>query len=135
MAYQQSSSAGFSSRGRSTSVNSTAPDCLYGQQSPLATSWTAENLGRRFYGCANFRSGGCGFFRWYDAEVCERGKDIMIWLNEKKNQLRESNGRLRAELTELRKVIQNLKSSKIKLFVMRFIVLGVIVVCLYWITQ
>lgn len=87
----------------------------------------------RFYGCVNFSSGGCGFFLWYDEVVCERGNEVIIWLNQKNNDLREENGWLRTELLQLHTQIENSKSRENELLLLRFIVVGVILVFLYWI--
>uniref|UniRef100_A0A2N9FDZ9 GRF-type domain-containing protein n=1 Tax=Fagus sylvatica TaxID=28930 RepID=A0A2N9FDZ9_FAGSY len=42
------------------------------------TSWTAQNPGRRFYGCVNYWTGnGCNYFEWADEVICERGKEVI----------------------------------------------------------
>ncbi|XP_057445006.1 uncharacterized protein LOC130737270 [Lotus japonicus] len=53
--------------------------CDCGVLSPLRTSWTEENLGRRFYGCGQYqgRVRRCGFFKWHDPPVNTR-KNLMI---------------------------------------------------------
>lgn len=114
------------------SAKSTAPNCLFNRQCPLATSCIAENPVKRFYGCATFRSGGCGFFRWHDGEVYNRGKEVILWLKRENNLLTTENGRLRSKLTELHREIQNFRTSEIESLLLRFIVIGVIVVFLFW---
>lgn len=109
---QRTPSIGSSARSRNRSVNSTAPNYLCDRQSPLITSWTVENRDRRFYGSANFRSKGSGFFRWYDEGVWERGKEVILWLKKKNNQLSEDNRWMESEIMELNREISNLKYSE-----------------------
>lgn len=39
-------------------------NCTCGLPCSTATAKTGQNAGRQFYGCANFRTKGCGFFEW-----------------------------------------------------------------------
>ncbi|KAK9290541.1 hypothetical protein L1049_008711 [Liquidambar formosana] len=42
------------------------------------TSWTENNLGRRFYGCPNYKANGsCGYFKWLDPPICIRARRII----------------------------------------------------------
>ncbi|KAL0002023.1 hypothetical protein SO802_015804 [Lithocarpus litseifolius] len=67
----------------SSSTNSSlrrrAPFRCYCAKKPvLVVSWTANNPGRRFYGCPNYWVGQkCKFFQWRDDEICERGKVLI----------------------------------------------------------
>ncbi|OMO62431.1 Zinc finger, GRF-type [Corchorus olitorius] len=49
---------------------------------PRWTSWTNANLGRRFYGCPNYkdRAKCCKFYLWHDPSLCDRGKEIVLEL-------------------------------------------------------
>ncbi|KAL4376858.1 hypothetical protein GQ457_02G030250 [Hibiscus cannabinus] len=59
--------------------------CYCGVRSKLTTSWTYENLGRRFWGCGNYRNRvkGCKFFSWYDPTVTEMSKAVIVRLLKK----------------------------------------------------
>ncbi|XP_057440257.1 uncharacterized protein LOC130732164 [Lotus japonicus] len=56
--------------------------CDCGVVTPLRTSWTDENPGRRFYGCGLYqgRNRRCGFFQWHDREFNQREKKVIAWL-------------------------------------------------------
>ncbi|XP_057425474.1 uncharacterized protein LOC130718863 [Lotus japonicus] len=56
--------------------------CDCGVVSPLRTSWTRENPGRRFYGCGLYqgRKRRCVFFQWHDQEFNQREKKVIAWL-------------------------------------------------------
>ncbi|XP_057439961.1 uncharacterized protein LOC130731737 [Lotus japonicus] len=53
--------------------------CNCGVLSPLRTSWTPDNMGRRFYGCGQYqgRERKCGFFKWHDPPMNTR-QNVMI---------------------------------------------------------
>nr|XP_004514729.1 uncharacterized protein LOC101498038 [Cicer arietinum] len=58
-------------------------ECLCGLESPLCTSWTAENTGRRFHGCGFYKLQGkksCNFFDWFDEPMTERAKEVIMSL-------------------------------------------------------
>jgi len=64
--------------------------CYCGVDSPLVTSWTDENPGRRFHGCGRyFVKRKCNFFRWYDPEVPDRQKKIIRALLRKNDELKK----------------------------------------------
>ncbi|RYQ83206.1 hypothetical protein Ahy_B10g101848 [Arachis hypogaea] len=43
--------------------------CFYGERPALRTSSTAENPGRRFWGCVNYQiREGCDYFAWAEPE-------------------------------------------------------------------
>ncbi|XP_059452989.1 uncharacterized protein LOC132183647 [Corylus avellana] len=51
---------------------STCTKCLCGIESPVMTSRTQKNLGRRFIGCGKYKSEsdrGCDYFMWVDEEA------------------------------------------------------------------
>ncbi|KAJ6837482.1 cytochrome P450 94C1-like [Iris pallida] len=52
--------------------------CYCGLISPLKTSWTPTNPGRRFYGCANYPTNSCGFLLWEDEKLSEHYQ-ILMW--------------------------------------------------------
>lgn len=69
--------------------------CRCGVESPLVTSWTDENPGRRFYGCGRyFVRRKCNFFKWFDPEVPERQKKIIRALLKKNDELKNKERRL-----------------------------------------
>ncbi|KAI8568403.1 hypothetical protein RHMOL_Rhmol02G0196400 [Rhododendron molle] len=48
--------------------------CECNMRSPLQTSRTDSNPGRRFFGCPKYQTdSACGFFNWYDPPTCKRG--------------------------------------------------------------
>ncbi|KAK4277160.1 hypothetical protein QN277_015201 [Acacia crassicarpa] len=52
--------------------------CYCGVVARLYTSWTAQNPGRRFFGCRNYQPGrGYGFFKWHDEEMGRRAKEVI----------------------------------------------------------
>ncbi|CAL9005117.1 unnamed protein product [Prunus brigantina] len=53
--------------------------CWCGKNARIQTSWTILNPGRRFVVCAKGR-GGCDFWVWYDVEMCERSKVVILGL-------------------------------------------------------
>ncbi|CAK8543378.1 unnamed protein product [Lathyrus sativus] len=57
--------------------------CWCELESPLMTSWTYDNPGRRFHGCGNFkvmRKKGCNYFQWFDEDMSTiiPEKDFMV---------------------------------------------------------
>ncbi|KAK9986021.1 hypothetical protein SO802_030972 [Lithocarpus litseifolius] len=64
----------------SSSLRRRAPFRWYCAEKPvLVVSWTADNPGRRFYGCINYWVGRkYKFFQWRDDEICERGKVLIL---------------------------------------------------------
>ncbi|KAL6555163.1 hypothetical protein OROGR_006421 [Orobanche gracilis] len=57
--------------------------CKCGVASPLVTSWSKENPGRRFYGCGRYEEDGrrkCTFFIWHDNEANARDKKLIAAL-------------------------------------------------------
>lgn len=56
-----------------------ATQCYCGVRAKVRTSWTDNNPGRRFFGCAKYNSNGCGcgYFGWFDPPMCPRGRQII----------------------------------------------------------
>ncbi|XP_057418033.1 uncharacterized protein LOC130712213 [Lotus japonicus] len=66
--------------------------CDCGVESPLVTTWTGVNRGRRFYGCGLFevhRNKICNFFQWHDADVNDREKKMIVVLTKKNEELKK----------------------------------------------
>ncbi|KAF8020535.1 hypothetical protein BT93_G1073 [Corymbia citriodora subsp. variegata] len=77
---------GSKSRRSSSRISEQSEDesqyfCFCGLQSPTRVSWTRENPGRRFHGCARYREGfNCGFFKWVDAKFSHRATEVILEL-------------------------------------------------------
>ncbi|KAL3620991.1 hypothetical protein CASFOL_004638 [Castilleja foliolosa] len=72
----------------SSSYGNAAVRCHCGIQLELVTSWTDDNPGRRFQACPNYKMPSCcGFFRWFDEEMCSRSKEVIPGLLRKTNKL------------------------------------------------
>ncbi|KAG5516104.1 hypothetical protein RHGRI_036971 [Rhododendron griersonianum] len=53
--------------------------CFCGELTPLRTSGTQKNPGRRFFGCANYKNQhleDCGFFCWYEPSILQGRADL-----------------------------------------------------------
>nr|XP_027072181.1 uncharacterized protein LOC113696989 [Coffea arabica] len=86
------------------------PTCNCGVPARVKTSWTAENPGKRFYGCAYYEhngGGGCVYFKWYDTNSCERCDKLVRHTRRLAKRLRE----LEAKVEETRR-----KEKMMKLF-------------------
>ncbi|KAL3655204.1 hypothetical protein CASFOL_000990 [Castilleja foliolosa] len=72
----------------SSSYGNAAVRCHCGIQLELVTSWIDDNPGRRFQACPNYKMPSCcGFFRWFDEEMCSRSKEVIPGLLRKTNKL------------------------------------------------
>ncbi|KAL3627283.1 hypothetical protein CASFOL_028646 [Castilleja foliolosa] len=72
----------------SSSYGNAAVRCHRGIQLELVTSWTDDNPRRRFQACPNYKMPSCcGFFRWFDEEMCSRSKEVIPGLLRKTNKL------------------------------------------------
>ncbi|KAL3637465.1 hypothetical protein CASFOL_018633 [Castilleja foliolosa] len=72
----------------SSSYGNAAVRCHCGIQLELVTSWTDDNPGRHFQACLNYKMPSCcGFFRWFDEEMCSRSKEVIPGLLRKTNKL------------------------------------------------
>nr|POE73976.1 hypothetical protein CFP56_56661 [Quercus suber] len=58
--------------------------CHCGKRAPVKTSWTGENIGRRFWACEKYGvDDTCGYFVWLDPPLCARGRELLPLLREK----------------------------------------------------
>ncbi|KAB1199737.1 hypothetical protein CJ030_MR7G014415 [Morella rubra] len=68
----------LSSSNASTLTSSPLPSriCNCGLEAILKTSFTEANFGRHFFSCVNYKyDKPCGYFLWYDPEMCHHGTD------------------------------------------------------------
>ncbi|PPD77665.1 hypothetical protein GOBAR_DD25402 [Gossypium barbadense] len=68
---------------------------------PIDTSWSDLNPGRRFYGCSDFRDGGCDFFKWYNWKMCDRVIELLRQLHDSERNLLKDNLALRKNAMDL----------------------------------
>ncbi|GFQ05671.1 hypothetical protein PHJA_002711200 [Phtheirospermum japonicum] len=62
--------------------------CNCGRNAVQRTSWTDLNPGRRYTTCSKFREiGGCTYFSWVDAPMCDRARHIIPGLLRRVNRL------------------------------------------------
>ncbi|GMI87199.1 hypothetical protein HRI_002389200 [Hibiscus trionum] len=86
-----------------------------GEKSPMWTAWKIENIGRRFFGCPNFKVSDCEFFKWHDTELSERAKILLHEMKKengafkRKNRNFNSRGNNEDELAELKAELRELK--------------------------
>lgn len=84
--------------------------CGCGKIAQLRRSWTTENPGRRFLGCANYKNHqACDYFKWVDPELCDNGREIcailrstIIEKKEKLNYLEREHDQLEAKHARLK---------------------------------
>ncbi|KAL2335261.1 hypothetical protein Fmac_016474 [Flemingia macrophylla] len=65
------------------------PSCHCGELAVLRTAMTSRNVGKKFWGCPNYKNGedeeiGCNYFEWAANEV--DGSDLLISKLKRKNQ-------------------------------------------------
>ncbi|KAJ4851300.1 hypothetical protein Tsubulata_001174 [Turnera subulata] len=60
--------------------------CHCGRLTPMWTSWTNPHPSMRFHKCNR-----CGFFKWVDALILGRARDVMIDLRDAEQSLYEAN--------------------------------------------
>ncbi|KAL3618890.1 hypothetical protein CASFOL_037118 [Castilleja foliolosa] len=88
----------------SSSYGNAVVRCHCGIQLELVTSWTDDNPGRRFQACPNYKMPPfCGFFRWFDEEMCSISKEVIPGLLRKTNKLEL----LLATVQEKNKLVQD----------------------------
>ncbi|GJX45548.1 hypothetical protein Tco_0262224, partial [Tanacetum coccineum] len=63
--------------------------CACGLEAVIRTSWTNQNLGRRFYGFLTLSPTCVNFLRWYDPPMCQRSVQIIPGLLRSRNELEE----------------------------------------------
>ncbi|TYI39424.1 hypothetical protein ES332_A02G097500v1 [Gossypium tomentosum] len=78
-----------------------AVKCHCNKLAPRDTSWSDLNPGRRFYGCSDFRDGGCDFFKWYDGKKCDREIELLRQLRDSERNLLKDNLALRKNAMDL----------------------------------
>ncbi|CAL5390371.1 unnamed protein product [Camellia sinensis] len=70
--------------------------CYCRERSPVKTSMTSGNMGRRFYGCARYGVYvTCGYFEWVDPPMCQRGREVLSRMVAKMNRLEKELARSR----------------------------------------
>ncbi|KAL3618544.1 hypothetical protein CASFOL_037626 [Castilleja foliolosa] len=73
----------------SSSYGNAVVRCHCGIQLELVTSWTDDKTRRRFQACPNYKMPSCcGFFSWFDEEMCSRSKEVIPGLLRKTNNLK-----------------------------------------------
>ncbi|XP_058740871.1 uncharacterized protein At4g04775-like [Vicia villosa] len=99
--------------------------CYCGLDSPLVTSWTSQNPGRRFYGCGLYKlqgRKGCSFFDWYDEQITDRSQEVINSLLKKVTDLKKNDG--------LAKKIDDDLKKKMKILVILLIFSWVLIIIL-----
>ncbi|KAL4340360.1 hypothetical protein GQ457_08G016130 [Hibiscus cannabinus] len=68
------------------------PLCQCGVPAALRTSWTKDNLGRKFFGCPNFqkKARNCLSFKWFDAKILDRTKVVIVGLLKSKGAMEKA---------------------------------------------
>ncbi|GER41644.1 GRF zinc finger containing protein [Striga asiatica] len=97
--------------------------CRCGDKVYLKTSWTQNNPGRRYWACPKYgqKFGFCGFFIWYDPEICARAKNIIPGLLEKSNkhqyqieQYKLRNAEMEAQLLVAMKKVDDMNNALVE---------------------
>ncbi|GMP49747.1 hypothetical protein CsSME_00016626 [Camellia sinensis var. sinensis] len=77
----------FASKSRQSMTNPQRL-CYCGERSPVKTSMTSANMGRRFYDCARYEvDATCGYFEWVDPPMCQRWEEVLPKMVVKMNRL------------------------------------------------
>ncbi|KAG8387774.1 hypothetical protein BUALT_Bualt02G0056200 [Buddleja alternifolia] len=84
-------------------------ECRVPQTAQIWTSWMPDNPGRRFLACKNYKKGGCGFFSWYDPQMCARSKAIIPGLLRGRNQLESEVVKVKKENRKMKKENRKVK--------------------------
>ncbi|XP_058198398.1 uncharacterized protein LOC131313922 [Rhododendron vialii] len=86
--------------------------CFCGQRSPLRTSFTEENPGRRFVGCINYKTNcKCKFFDWIDPPTCTRGMDFGNHVIKMLRKVEAENAALKDKMQKIERENADLKTS------------------------
>ncbi|XP_058754736.1 uncharacterized protein LOC131627902 [Vicia villosa] len=83
--------------------------CFCDLDSPLTTSWTNGNPGRRFNWCGLFKlqgRKGCNFFSWYDDEMSVRAKKVILSLMKRIDELKQKDNIKLKQDEDLRKKLK-----------------------------
>ncbi|KAK5792966.1 hypothetical protein PVK06_034099 [Gossypium arboreum] len=78
-----------------------AVKCHYNKLAPRDTLWSDLNPRWRFYGCLDFRDGGCDFFKCYDGKMCDRATELLRQLRDSERNLLKVNLALRKKVMDL----------------------------------
>ncbi|XP_027152586.1 uncharacterized protein At4g04775-like [Coffea eugenioides] len=89
----------------------TTPTCSCGSKTNLKTSWTDRNPARRYVECANGKVDGCGYWNWYDEEMCERSKQVIPGLLRRINRVETENETLRQQILKLQKKAEKMEDK------------------------
>ncbi|KAH7858458.1 hypothetical protein Vadar_024084 [Vaccinium darrowii] len=112
-----SSNSKVSTNSRASSSNwnpnlSPHENCFCGERSPLRTSYTEENPGRRFLGCINYKtSRKCKHFEWVDPPMCVRGMDFGPSIIKMVRKAEGKNAELKEQLVKVGRENAELKRS------------------------
>ncbi|GER46943.1 GRF zinc finger family protein [Striga asiatica] len=90
-------------------------ECRCRKMAVIRTSWTADNPGRRFHSCLEYKNGGCDFFSWVDPPTCDRPEKIMPGLVKKMKALERANENFKFENTKLEEKVEKLEEKIEKL--------------------
>ncbi|XP_062145603.1 disease resistance protein RPV1-like [Alnus glutinosa] len=83
-------------------------ECNCGTKTYLTTSYTKDNLGRRFFGCSRYKERSrCSFFEWFDPPICARGGKLILDMRKRIKSLEE----------QLRKQAAKLRRARVRLIV------------------
>ncbi|KAL7590652.1 hypothetical protein Lser_V15G40320 [Lactuca serriola] len=88
--------------------------CFCRKWAIVRTSWTDNNLGRRFWGCPDPNSS-CGFIGWYDEPMCARSKVIIPGLLRTINKLRKAMDDIKEQASKHEKAMEKIKEQAIML--------------------
>ncbi|KAK5845763.1 hypothetical protein PVK06_001982 [Gossypium arboreum] len=78
-----------------------AVKCHCNKLPPRDTLWSDLNPGRRFYGCSDFRDGGCDFLKWYNGKMCDHATELLHELRDSERNLLKDNLALRKNVMDL----------------------------------
>ncbi|KAB1203141.1 hypothetical protein CJ030_MR8G027518 [Morella rubra] len=89
-----------SSSNASTLTSSLLPSriCYCSLEAILKTSFTEANFGCPFFRCVNYRYDKlCGYFSWYDPEMCHHGKRVLRRLQDRHEKINEKAARVESQ--------------------------------------
>ncbi|KAH1082169.1 hypothetical protein J1N35_021930 [Gossypium stocksii] len=98
---KKSSYAYVTSSRKEYAYDGPAVKCHCNKLAPRDASWSDLNPGRRFYGCLNFRDGGCDFFKWYDGKMYDHATELLHRLRDSERNLLKENLALRKYAMDL----------------------------------
>ncbi|KAL6518280.1 hypothetical protein OROMI_033981 [Orobanche minor] len=90
--------------------------CKCGIELQLKNSWTPQNPGRRFWSCPKYNTGdNCGFFRWFDPEMCSRSKVLIPRFLKKLDRLEDEINDLKIKEKQLEAELRRAKGMELSL--------------------